>query len=99
MKKQNGGAAVVLIIMLVTAGMIYLLLTMLVFDKRADDAEEMDGVETEEVAEGEEAEGEEEDEGGDGIVDRGNRVIRNTKNTLKEHEKRLNDRLKKNLGQ
>ncbi len=90
MKKQNGGAAVVLIIMLVTAGMIYLLLTMLVFDKKADDAEEMDGVETEEA---------DENEGGDGIVDRGNRVIRNTKNILKEHEKRINDRLKKNIGQ
>ena len=85
-KKREGKAAVVFILMLVFAAALYFILTMLVMDKQADaegDVEEVDGIEVERNTVS---------------VSRANQVIQKTKNTLKEQEKALDARLKKNLN-
>lgn len=84
-KREAGGAGTMLLILVLAAAAVYLVLHFLVLNKQSDSGttEEVEGVKVERNIRS---------------VDRANQVIQDTKNTLRDQEKAMQERMKRNLN-
>jgi len=85
-KNQRGGAGTLLLVLVLAAAAVYLLVHFVYLDKKSDaaaDESEVEGVKVHRNIRS---------------VDRANQVIQDTKNTLRNQEKAMQDRMKKNLN-
>jgi Tfp pilus assembly protein PilO len=86
-KRESGGAGTLLLILVLAAAAVYLVVYFFYLDKKSD-TESVQEVDVEGVKV----------ERGIRSVDRANQVLQDTKNTLRNQEKAMQDRMKKNLN-
>ncbi len=83
-KRQTGGAGTLLLCLVLAAAAVYLVVHFVYLNKKSDaEVVEVEGVKVERGIRG---------------VDRANQVIQETKNTLRDQEKAMEERMKKNLN-